>query len=409
MTLLYNFFLAIYNFLVWIASFFNKKANFFIQGRKNVIEYLRTNIKESDKVIWFHAASLGEFEQGRPVIEAMKQLNPEYKVLLTFFSPSGYEIRKNYNGADLICYLPIDYSWNAKKFLDTVMPIAIYFIKYEFWHNYVYYAHARKIKIYCFSSIFRPGQVFFKWYGIWYKSILYKFNHLFVQNELSKSLLDKIGIHQVTICGDTRFDRVQQIASQTKELPLIEKFCNNQKTVICGSTWAQDEELLAAYINENINNVKFIIAPHEIHESNILSLKSKITKKVLRYSEAYTEKTEDYSVLIIDNIGMLSSIYKYGVVSYIGGGFGKGIHNILEAATFGLPVIFGPTYKKFHEAVELVELKGAFPITNYVSLKNTLDKLLTNESHLSASSSICKSFVSKNVGATKIILQQANF
>ena len=324
--------------------------------------------------------------------------------MLTFFSPSGYEIRKKYQGADFICYLPIDFSWNAKKFVNIVKPKAAFFIKYEFWNNYTQVLHSQNIPVYCFSSIFRPGQLFFKWYGAWYRKILSRFDHLFVQNELSKELLETIGIDDISVSGDTRFDRVYYIASQTKQLPVIESFKNEWPVVVAGSTWPPDEELIISYINETNNQCKFIIAPHEISTLAINDLIKKIHKKALKYSEATTASPSDFEVLIIDNIGMLSSIYRYGTIAYIGGGFGKGIHNILEAATFGMPVIFGPRHKKFNEAVELIKKGGAYSIDDYNSFKNIFNQLLSNPLKIKESGEICKTYIEENKGATEKII-----
>ena len=401
----YNLILGLYWILVNIAALFNKKAKQFVVGRKGQFQKLSKAFIATDKIIWFHSASLGEFEQGRPVIEAFKKEHPGLKILVTFFSPSGYEIRKNYSGADYICYLPLDYSWNAAKFLDIIKPQAIYFIKYEFWPNYINEAKRRNIPIYCFSSNFRNNQLFFKWYGGKYKNILSKFKHLFVQNQRSKELLESVGITNVTVNGDTRFDRVHQIASQTKELPVVASFKANHNIIVCGSTWPVDEDLIIEYINICVHNCKFIIAPHELHETNIEQLQRKIMKKNIRYSQANETIVTNYDVLIIDNIGMLSSIYKYGVAAYIGGGFGKGIHNILEAATFGLPVVIGPKHKKFQEAVDLIERGGVFPISNGTELNKIFDTLLYDSVSLTKASTICKNYVAENTGATSKILE----
>jgi 3-deoxy-D-manno-octulosonic-acid transferase len=408
MALLYNVFLGLYGFGILLASSFHKKARKFLFGRLRLFSKLENAFGKDDKILWFHAASLGEFEQGRPVIEEIKSRFPQFKILLTFFSPSGYEIRKNYEGADYICYLPIDFSWNAKRFVKIIQPKAVFFIKYEFWNNYTRVLHYEHIPVYCFSSIFRPGQLFFKCYGAWYRNILSRFDHLFVQNELSKKLLETIGITDISVSGDTRFDRVANIAKQTKQLPVLEKFKNDSLILIAGSTWPADEEILINYINENSNVYKYIIAPHEISNSAIDELIQKINKKSVRYSEADAKSLTDYNVLIIDNIGMLSSIYKYGNIAYIGGGFGKGIHNILEAATFGLPVIFGPKYKKFHEAVELIEKHGAFSINDYSSFKKIMDEQLENTDIIEKTSMICKKYIEENKGATEKIISGIN-
>ena len=405
MLLIYNFFLGIYAVLAYVAAPFNTKIRKFILGRSGIFKMLKGKIKAGDKIIWFHAASLGEFEQGRPVIEALKLKRPDYKILVTFFSPSGYEIRKNYAGADIICYLPIDFSWHAKRFVDIVKPSAVYFIKYEFWHNYIHEVSKRNIPLYCISGIFREEQMFFKWYGGWFRNTLRKFFHFYVQNNVSRELLQRINIQCVEVSGDTRFDRVFDIAKSVKELPIVTSFAANYKTLIAGSTWPADEDLLIQFINSTSFDCKFIIAPHEIHESGIQRIISLLKVEAVRYSQAANKDISQYKVLVIDNIGMLSSIYQYGIISYIGGGFGKGIHNTLEAATFGLPVIFGPKYLKFKEAVDLVEKQGAFNIEKYEDLRSVLDALLGDDKKRSNASTTCKEYVTTNVGATERILK----
>jgi 3-deoxy-D-manno-octulosonic-acid transferase len=401
--------MSLYGLGILLASLVNRKARKFLWGRRKVFSQLKKFLNEGDKIIWFHAASLGEFEQGRPVIEALRQKHPDYKILLTFFSPSGYEIRKDYKAADFICYLPLDFSWNANRFINMVKPKAVFFIKYEFWFNYTRVLHQKDIPFYCFSANFRPGQLFFKWYGFWYRNILRKFNHIYVQNQRSEKLLNSISIHAVTITGDTRFDRVHQIAAQTRSLPILESFKNNTPVVIAGSTWPADEEHLVRYINHCDHSYKFVIAPHEIHAAAIENLVQEIQCKVVKYSEAGSQDPSQFDVLIIDNIGMLSSVYQYGNIAYIGGGFGKGIHNILEAATFGLPVIFGPKYKKFQEAVDLVEVGGAFSFHTYEMLQSQIDKLITNPSDLKTASEVCKQYVADNTGSTELILSSINY
>ena len=409
MSFIYSALLGVYYFLILIASPFNVKARNWIQGRKGLLNKLEKVCLGNEKIVWFHSASLGEFEQGRPVIEELKKQRPELKILLTFFSPSGFEIRKNYKGADYIYYLPMDFKHNAKRFIDIINPVAAYFIKYEFWHNYLNELKRRQIPVYCFSSNFRPDQLFFKRYGGWYRQVLYCFTHLYVQNQKSKDLLEKIGLKNVTVSGDTRFDRVFQIASQAKQLPAIEKFKNNFQVIIAGSTWPADEDLLVSYINQSELRCKFIIAPHELHSSNIEKLVSSISKKVIKYSETGQLRPEEYDVLIIDNIGMLSSVYQYGNVAYIGGGFGKGIHNILEAATFGLPIVFGSNFEKFQEAHDLVKNKGAYTISSFGQFKKIFDMLLSNTGTLQASSLVCKSYVADNTGSTNKILSDIHF
>ena len=346
MTILYLVGIRIFHLLVIIVSPFNSKAKLWLKGRKRIFRSLKKGVKQDDKILWFHCASLGEFEQGRPVIELFKKEYPNHKILLTFYSPSGYEIRKNYEYADCVYYLPLDTPVNAKLFLDIVKPEAVFFVKYEFWYFFLREIGKRNIPLYLVSGIFRKNQRFFKSYGIKSKKMLRWFTHFFVQNEESKQLLNSINLKNVSVTGDTRFDRVYKIAQQSKYLPLIKKFAEKSPVIVAGSTWRPDEELIIEYFNYTKNPFKIIIAPHEIHKENILRIIDSIKsdKKVLRYSEAQEDNIENADILIIDSIGILSSVYKYGTIAYIGGGFGKGIHNILEAATFGLPIVFGPNY-----------------------------------------------------------------
>ena len=411
MKLLYNIAMLIYQSFIWLASKFNnKKASLFLSGRKNVFALLEQKRLPGERYVWFHAASLGEFEQGRPIIENLKQTHPEYKIILTFFSPSGYEVRKNYNGADIICYLPMDMSWNVKRFLDIVQPDCAIFIKYEFWMNYLLELKKRQIKTYIVSAIFRESQMFFRWYGGYYRSILNSFTHLFVQNDQSVRLLHSIGLDNVTKVGDTRFDRVADIASNAKDLPVVQLFKRDKKVLVAGSSWPNDEEILLSYFNQN-KDVKLIIAPHEIHEEHLQSIISKLQRPYVRYTQATTENVSEADCLIIDCFGLLSSIYRYGEIAYIGGGFGVGIHNILEAAVYGIPVIFGPNYKKFQEAVDLIELCGAFSISDYTGFSRLMSDLLVDNSSLYASSAaISNDYSQRNRGATikvlDIILKQ---
>ena len=407
--LLYNIGTKVYFILIRIASLFNPKAKLWINGRKNLLNKIGEALPKNEQRIWIHCASLGEFEQGRPVIERLKSLNPELKIVLTFFSPSGFEVRKNYKGADYIFYLPEDTKSNARKFISLINPEYVIFVKYEFWVHYINELKLRKIPLYLISANFRDGQLFFRWYGGFYRSILHEISHLFVQNRNSVELLNEIGIYNVTISGDTRFDRVVDIASQTKDIPLVSIFKQNKKIFIGGSTWRKDNELIVDLINSNsLNDTKFIIAPHEIHEQDIEELKNSIKIKSIRFSMADESNIMDAQVLIIDNIGMLSSLYRYASVAYIGGGFGKGIHNTLEAATFGMPVLFGPNYQKFREAIELVRLGAAFPVNSSNELKDIVSDLLNDESKLNHLSEIAKNYVNINKGATDIILDKIN-
>lgn len=405
MVFLYSLGLKFYYAAILLASLFNRKARLWIGGRKGIFNKIKSQIKPDSNLLWFHASSLGEFEQGRPLIEALKNGNKSVKILLTFFSPSGYENRKNYKTADYIFYLPIDSKRNAYKFVKLVNPSKAFFIKYEFWYHYLNQLQINNIPVYLVSANFRQNQVFFRWYGGWFRNILHKFTHIFVQNKKSEYLLKQIGLNNVTISGDTRFDRVAEIARQAKEIEIAEKFKQDSQVIIGGSTWDKDEEILVEFINTSSLNIKYIIAPHEIHESNIQRIIKSINKPVIRFSLASTSNISDYKVLIIDNIGMLSSLYRYANIAYIGGGFGVGIHNILEAATFGLPVVFGPNYGKFQEAVDLVESGGAFPVKDYGSLKTQFENLLGRTEENEAGK-ISREYVLKNQGATDIILNK---
>lgn len=404
MQFLYSLGLKLYHSGILIFSLFNGKAKKWVNGRKNLFKTITERIRPGEKIIWFHAASLGEFEQGRPVIEAIRKSHTEYKILITFFSPSGYEIRKNYAGADYIFYLPFDSKKNAKKFIGIVQPEKVFFIKYEFWYHYLNSLYKKNIPVYLISGIFRKDQVFFKWYGTWFRKMLRVFKHVFVQDENSLQLLKTIGIHSVSVSGDTRFDRVAEIARQAKSIDVAEKFRDNKITFICGSTWEKDEEHILKYINESALPVKFIIAPHEIDEGHIQHIISKLKKSYTRYSMAEMNKLPTSEVLIIDNIGMLSSLYKYGDVAYIGGGFGVSIHNILEPATFELPVVFGPNFRKFKEAVDLISSGGAFTISSFTEVKENFDNLLNDQVRQEAGK-IAKNYILVNCGATHTIMK----
>ena len=379
-----------------------------MKGHWVVYELLRQQLEPGYRYIWFHAASLGEFEQGRPLMEKIRASYPEYKLLLTFFSPSGYEVRKNYRGADIVCYLPFDKPRNVKKFLDLVNPCMAFFIKYEFWKNYLDELHSRRIPVYSVSSIFRKGQIFFKWYGGTYRNVLRNFDYLFVQNERSKRFLAKIGINRAMVVGDTRFDRVLQIRQEAKELPLVELFKGKAMTFVAGSSWQPDEDLFIEYFNTH-PEMKLIIAPHVIDENHLVEIVSKLKRPYVRYSRADEKNVLKADCLIIDCFGLLSSIYRYGEIAYIGGGFGVGIHNTLEAAVYGIPVIFGPKYQKFQEAVQLIENKGAYCIKNYVELKVLLDRLMTDDEFLRDTGYRAGSYVTDNAGATDKILSVINF
>jgi len=407
--IIYNCILFIYKLLIIGFAPFNKKARLWLKGQSHSsIKQLKKPIAE-DIIVWFHASSLGEFEQGRPLIEKMKEETPNVKILLTFFSPSGYEIRKNYPKADYIAYLPLDSANNASYLIEVFHPVAAIFIKYEFWYHYIKTLHNHNIPVYLVSAIFRPTQMFFSWYGGFYRNILRRFKHVFVQNQESYTLLQGINVNNVSVTGDTRFDRVSDIAAQAKSISIIDTFLSGQQLFIAGSTWPEDEDIICRFINEQAPaGWKYIIAPHEIASSRIQSLVTKIKKPVVLFSQASQINISDFDVLLIDNIGLLSSIYKYGQIAYIGGGFGKGIHNTLEAAVFGMPVLFGPNYQKFDEACALVNLKAALPIQNYIEFHKLVFQLQSNKNLLYDAGINAAEFVTKNKGATLKIFNVFN-
>ncbi len=404
----YNLAIILYDIAVHLVASFSRKPRKMMKGHWVVYELLRQQLEKDARYIWFHAASLGEFEQGRPLIEKIRAKYPDYRILLTFFSPSGYEVRKNYRGADIVCYLPFDKPRNVRKFLDLVNPCMAFFIKYEFWKNYLDELHKRRIPVYSVSSIFRRGQIFFKWYGGTYRNVLRNFDHIFVQNERSKRYLAKIGINRVTVVGDTRFDRVLQIREEAKDLPLVELFKNNTMTFVAGSSWQPDEDLFIEYFNQH-PEVKLIIAPHVIDENHLVEIIRKLKRPYVRYTRADEKNVRKADCLIIDCFGLLSSIYRYGEIAYIGGGFGVGIHNTLEAAVYGIPVIFGPKYQKFQEAVQLLEAKGGFSVKSYEELKALLDRMLEDESFLRETGTNAGTYVTGNAGATDKVLGMINF
>lgn len=405
MRVLYDLGIMLYYVGAWFASFFSEKAKKFVEGRKGVFDLLQENIGADDSCLWVHAASLGEFEQGRPIIEKVRQLRPDLKILVTFFSPSGYEVRKNYDGADWVCYLPMDTSWNARKFLSVVHPSYAVFIKYEFWMNYLSFLKEEKIPTYIVSAIFRKDQVFFRWYGGWYRDILKNFTHLFVQNSTSVELLQSVGVTNVSLVGDTRFDRVADIAERAKSLPLVEAFAGDAPVFVAGSSWPKDEDIIIPYINAH-PEIKFIIAPHEIHEEHLGRIIGQLERTHVRYTQADEISAANADCLIIDCFGLLSSIYRYGKVAYVGGGFGVGIHNILEAAVYGIPVIFGPNYRKFMEAVELVDRGGAYSIREPEDFSRLMNDLYQSGSDLYAKSAeVASSYSKENKGATEKVLK----
>jgi 3-deoxy-D-manno-octulosonic-acid transferase len=397
MLLLYNIGINIYYGLVYMVSIFNNKANLWIKGRRE------QRVQSLESSVWFHFASLGEFEQGRPVLEKARILYPQHKIVITFFSPSGYEIRKNTPLADAVYYLPLDTAKNAQEFISAIKPAMAIFTKYEYWYHFFNELHKQHVPLYIISSIFRPGQVFFRWYGGLHRKMLKLVTWFFVQDIASKHLLHDVGITNVTISGDTRFDRVWENAQQPKELPEIAAFKNNQKLFIAGSTWPADEKLVAGLITQH-PDWKFIIAPHEIGEDKINGLVNLLPKETtIKFSEI-SNLTSNVSHLIIDNIGMLSSLYQYADIAYIGGGFGAGIHNTLEAAAFGMPVIFGPKYDKFKEAKDLVELKAGFSISDVEGLQIVAGRLMKDEIFRRATAATTKDYVQQHIGATDAIM-----
>lgn len=407
MSLIYHIVILFYHGFIRIAALFNSKARLWIQGRKNIFQRLSNDFKDVENVIWFHAASLGEFEQGRPVIEAFRKEYPDFKILLTFFSPSGYEIRKDYQDADFIYYLPIDTLLNAKKFIQITNPKLAVFIKYEFWFNYLEVLNKMKIPTFVISAIFRDDQHFFKSYGGWFRKKLKTISKFFVQNAKSESLLRSVGIDQVVLSGDTRFDRVFEISKAVKSFPLVEKFSAGNKVILGGSTWLKDEELLKKLMLHFDERVKLIIAPHEIHPDRIKSIHREFNDfKTINYSELNEENVNSANILIIDGMGFLSGLYQYCDFAFIGGGFGKGIHNTLEAATFGKPILFGPNYLRFKEAVDLVEKKGAFPIEKEKDLISQAERFFSDDGSLQAASLVCKNYVLNNKGATQLIMKE---
>jgi 3-deoxy-D-manno-octulosonic-acid transferase len=404
MRLLYSLAIQLYYLGILIASLFNKKAELWISGRKNLFQILEQKCTNKSNIIWVHCASLGEFEQGRPFMEKMKKENPDHTILLTFFSPSGYLIRKTDPIADIITYLPIDSLKNAIRFVKIVNPKIVVFVKYEYWYNYIWYLNQKNIPFYYISAIFREKQYFFKWYGKWFVKQLKRCSRFFVQDDISLELLHQLNIDQVTRTGDTRFDRVYQVAAKPYELDYVLLFKNRKKLMVAGSTWDPDEKILKKFYDFNIDSFKLIIAPHEIGTDRIQSIKDLfIDYRVIAYSEMENTDLSGYQVLIIDTMGMLNKIYKYGDYAYIGGAFGVGLHNILEAAVFGIPLFFGPKYQKFKEARDLVALQGAFSIVSEDQMIQKITQMEILQDEYDKTCSICESFVSKNIGAVDLI------
>lgn len=409
---MYNLFMYLMQFGIAVASLFSGKVRKMWRGQRAAVPLLRERVDPAARYIWFHAASLGEFEQGRPLMEQIRQEHPEYKILLTFFSPSGYEVRKDYPGADIVCYLPVDTIGNARRFLRAVRPVKAFFIKYEFWYNYLHIMKHRGIPTYSVSSIFRRDQVFFKWYGAAYGRVLRCFSHFYVQNKISRSLLQTLGIDCVSVVGDTRFDRVLQIKEAAKRLPLVEAFAgapsekgdaSAPRVFVAGSSWPPDEEIFIDYLNAH-KDWKLIIAPHVIGEDHLRQILGRLDRMAVRYTQATEESAREADCLIIDCFGLLSSVYGYGSVAYVGGGFGVGIHNVLEAAVWDMPVIFGPNNKKFQEAQGLLAAGGGFEIQDSASFAAWMDRLSTDAHFLRQSGEAAGHFVERMTGATRKIL-----
>jgi 3-deoxy-D-manno-octulosonic-acid transferase len=405
MNILYNLAIHFYSLAARLAAPFNERASLWVNGRKGWREKVKSCIKDGDRVIWIHCASLGEFEQGRPVIETIKKEMPWFKIVLTFFSPSGYEIRKNYSKADCICYLPADTVSGSAEFIDLVKPELVIFVKYEFWNNYINALSTRKIPLYLISGIFRPGQHFFRWYGSFFRRMLHSFEKIYVQDKSSAGLLSGIGINNVIVAGDTRFDRVTEIAAAAVEIPVIRAFRGEEKLFLAGSSWKPDEEIMAAYINKNPGKMKWVFAPHEIDPSNIARIEKLFSTKCVRFS-AFKESDADARVLIIDNIGMLSSAYRYAYIAAVGGGFGKGIHNILEPACWGIPVLFGPNHLKFREAVELIREGGAMSYGDEGQFESIMETWTNDVNKYGTAAGISLNYVKGNTGATGIIVNE---
>ncbi|WP_348822669.1 3-deoxy-D-manno-octulosonic acid transferase [Flavobacterium aestuarii] len=407
MHFLYNLITLFAQLAIQIIAHFSPKMRLFADGRKDVFLILQQKIKPQDSTIWFHAASLGEYEQGLPVIEKVKEKYPNHKIIISFFSPSGYEVRKNNTIADVTIYLPLDTPKNTKQFIKLAHPELVFFIKYEFWINYLDQLQKQNIPTYLISGIFREKQLFFKWYGGFYRKALNTFTYFFVQNEKSKKLLLQLGKTNTTVSGDTRFDRVVTILEKDNTLDFIAEFKNNKTTIVIGSSWPKDETLLVEYINSCQHDVKFIIAPHNIKPEQIQLLQDSITKKTVLFSEKENKALSQYEVFIIDTIGILTKIYSYGDIAYVGGGFGNpGVHNLLEPATFGIPIVIGPNFSHFDEAIKLVESTGCIAIKNFNEMELAFSALIQDNEMRHQKGKICSGFVQKNKGATDCILTQ---
>ena len=410
---MYSLGIYLYALLVrLVAALGHRKARAMVRGQGDTWRILREKIDPTARYVWFHAASLGEFEQGLPLIERLRREQPSRKILLTFFSPSGYEVRKDYKGADVVCYLPFDSPTAARRFIKWARPEMAFFIKYEFWRNYIDVLSKKSIPVYSVSSIFRPGQIFFRWYGRKYARCLRRITHFFVQNERSVELLHIIGVQDnVTIVGDTRFDRVIDIRNNARPLPLVEQFTRAKEdsnaapfVLVAGSSWQPDEDILLDYVNRH-PDLRLVIAPHVVNDAHIQEIEQKLTTPALRYSQATLENVDDYRVLIIDGYGLLSSIYRYATVAYVGGGFGVGIHNVPEAAVYGIPVIIGPNHQRFAEAVALIANGGCKSIKNAEDFSVIMDDFLENPAHIAQAGSAAGDYIHQNAGATPLIYQ----
>lgn len=406
MFLLYNFFVIFATFILKLVALFSPKIKLFVNGRKNTFKTLEHKLSINEETIWFHAASLGEYEQGLPVMEKIKASFPQYKIVLSFFSPSGYEVRKNNTIADVTVYLPLDTNENAKKWIKTMNPKLVFFIKYEFWPNYLNQLKVNNIPTYLISGIFRENQIFFKSYGGFYRNCLKTFNYFFVQNNISKVLLHGLNIDNVTVSGDTRLDRVCEILNRNNQLDFVNNFVQNKFTIVSGSTWKADEDLLIPYINSCSKDIKFIIAPHNIKTNEINELKKHITKKTILFSEINNQDISGFDVLIVDTIGLLTKIYSKANVAFVGGGFNKsGVHNVLEPAVFGVPILIGKNYSNFQEAKDLVKLKGIISVTNANNFKDTINQIIDDKNVLDQMGKTNKEYVLENKGATDEILE----
>lgn len=405
MNILYNLAIFLYTLSLRIAALWNTKARLWVDGRKTVFDEIKNKVSPEDNKIWFHCASLGEFEQARPVMELFKQRNPSFKILLTFYSPSGYEVRKNYTGADYVFYLPADTVANARQFIELVNPSLAVFAKYDFWFNYLQTLQKCKIPVVVFSAVFRKDQYFFQEYAEWFLKILSRIDCIYVQDDESRKLLRKAKFNNVLVCGDTRFDRVMQIAEHSIDFPLIKKFKSEKSTIIAGSTWKEDERIIIELIKKRKDTMKYIIAPHETNEKRITELMEEIPVSSLRFSQANEQNISDVNVLIIDSIGILSQLYRYADVAYVGGGFGKGIHNILEPAAFSVPIIIGPNFKKFNEAVEMVNLSMAFTIDKFRQMNNKITDLFFVKGSDNAIKRRIAEYMKSKKGATQQVVE----